>query len=117
MMNFILVGIGGALGSISRYSVGKYINSKNKVNFPIATLLINIFGAFLLGFTVKAYGNSRAYILIGDGFLGAFTTFSTFMYEGVNLLMRKRMDKSVIYLLLSLVFGILGFIAGAVLAK
>jgi len=111
-MEYLFVAAGGALGSLIRYIIGKKIAENIKTNFPIGTFVINITGAILLGIvsTIKLDGN--IYILIGDGFLGAYTTFSTFMYEGFNLLQRNKKINAVIYILSSLVLGIFGYFIG-----
>lgn len=110
-MNFILVGVGGALGSIARYSLGKVISEKSKSWFPLGTFVINITGALLLG-VLSSRGSSDMYLLLGDGFLGAYTTFSTFMYEGFNLFQDNKKLNAIIYILISLIFGIIGFSLG-----
>lgn len=111
-MDLIFVGIGGALGSLARYSLGKVITEKSNVTFPIGTFIINITGAILLGL-LSSLGTSRtAYLLLGDGFLGAYTTFSTFMYEGFNLFRENKKLNVSIYILGSLFLGITGYIIG-----
>jgi len=84
-MELLLVGIGGSLGSLVRYILGKRIAEKYSTTFPVGTFIINISGAFLLGIVSALEPGRSASLLIADGFLGAYTTFSTFMYEGFNL--------------------------------
>ena len=91
-MNILLVGIGGALGSISRYLLGTWIQSLSRsIDFPYGTLAVNLSGCFVIGvlsqlaearsaFTVEA----RALVFIGV--LGGFTTFSSFGNDTINLL-------------------------------
>ncbi len=114
-MNYILVGIGGAFGSITRYSLGRFISSKAKSRFPFGTFFINITGAFLLGILSASGAGSNMYSLFGDGFLGAYTTFSTFMYEGFNLFQDNKKLNAFIYILGSLIIGIIGFMLGALI--
>lgn len=86
MTRFLMVAAGGALGSVARYAVGLMIAGVWKREFPLATFLINVSGSFVLGF-FAAWGAERAAIdplwrlLVATGFLGAYTTFSTFEIE------------------------------------
>lgn len=91
MLNIILVGIGGALGSIARYLVSTWVQATVKsVSFPYGTLTVNLVGCFVIGFLAQlaeARGvftsESRAFVFIG--ILGGFTTFSSFGNETLNL--------------------------------
>ena len=79
-MGLIFVGVGGALGSIARYHLGKVIAQRSKNTlFPLGTFIINLSGAVLLGFVTGTGLSGNPYMLIADGFLGAYTTFSTFI--------------------------------------
>jgi CrcB protein len=111
-MNYLLVAIGGAFGSLSRYKIGKILSKYNKKKFPVNTFLINITGAILLGYITFKPINKYIYLLFTDGFLGAFTTFSTFMYEGFTLFKEKYILNAFIYIILSLLLGIIGFVLG-----
>jgi fluoride exporter len=111
-MELLLVGLGGMLGSLSRYLLGKTISEKLPSAFPAGTFVINSLGAFLLGVAVSAGISGRAYLFCADGFLGAFTTFSTFTYEGFSLIQRKDKRNAVLYTLGSVLFGLLLFTAG-----
>ena len=112
-MVYILVGIGGATGSLVRYSLGKFISKKSTTHFPVGTFIINITGAILLGVVSTIGVSSNLMLLLGDGFLGAYTTFSTFMYEGFNLFQEYKKLNAFIYILCSLILGILGYAAGS----
>ena len=111
-MTFVLIGFGGAAGSVVRYSLGKFISEKSKTTFPIGTFLINITGAILLGIVSTIGVSDNIMLLLGDGFLGAYTTFSTFMYEGFNLFEGKGKLNAFIYILSSLILGIVGYALG-----
>ncbi len=111
-MVLILIGLGGALGSITRYSVGKYISNKSKITLPIGTIIINITGAFLLGIVSNSGIDGNIYLLITEGFLGAFTTFSTFMYEGFVLIQENEKLNIVIYIIGTILLGLIGFTLG-----
>ena len=90
-MNILLVGIGGALGSISRYLLGTWVQSQSKsIDFPFGTLTVNLMGCFVIGFLAELAEvrgaftpESRALLFIG--FLGGFTTFSSFGNDTLNL--------------------------------
>lgn len=109
-MNYLLVGIGGALGALARYTLGQKINAKKKTAFPLGTFIINVTGAILLGVLTALETNN--YLLLGEGFLGAYTTFSTFMYESFDLFHGKKTFNAVFYILISLILGILGYLLG-----
>jgi fluoride exporter len=115
-MQYILVGVGGAFGSLARYSLGRFVAGKINGRFPYGTFIINITGAFLLGIVSSITVSSNWYLLLADGFLGAYTTFSTFMYEGFNLFQHKSKLNSIIYIVGSLMLGLIGFFAGTKLA-
>ncbi|MGB8453420.1 MAG: fluoride efflux transporter CrcB [Anaerocolumna sp.] len=111
-MDLVIVGIGGALGSLTRYQLGKVISRKFNTTFPIATFIINITGAILLGMVSHLAVSKSAYLLLGDGFLGAYTTFSTFMYEGFHLFQKSKKLNKFTYILLTLLLGISGYALG-----
>lgn len=116
-MDLVLVGIGGALGSLARFKLGKVISEKSKTTFPIGTFIINITGAILLGVVSSLDVSNNMYLLLGDGFLGAYTTFSTFMYEGVNLFQENEKMNAFAYVLGSLLLGLIGYVSGFELIK
>lgn len=111
-MSFFLVGLGGIFGGLCRFRLGKFISQKSKLVFPIGTFIINITGAMLLGILNSISVEKNLYLLMGDGFLGAFTTFSTFMYEGLNLIQQNKKMRAIIYIFSTLFLGILGYIIG-----
>lgn len=111
-MEFVLVGIGGVLGAILRYELGKRIAVHSKTGFPVPTFIINITGAIMLGLVSSIGVNQSIYLLLGDGFLGAFTTFSTFMYEGFRLFHGNKKLNAVVYISSSLVLGLIGYFLG-----
>ena len=111
-MTYVLVAIGGAAGSLVRYILGKFISEKSNNTFPIGTFIINITGAILLGIVSTVGVSNNMILLLADGFLGAYTTFSTFMYEGFNLFKEKENLNAFIYILCSLVLGIVGYYLG-----
>ncbi|MGB2590804.1 MAG: fluoride efflux transporter CrcB [Candidatus Acidiferrum sp.] len=86
MTKYLMVGIGGALGSILRFWVGGYVSNRMGVRFPYGTFLINCTGSFLIGFVVtllaeRTHWSPNWRYLIPIGFIGGYTTFSTFELE------------------------------------
>lgn len=116
-MEYVLIGLGGAFGSLTRYILGNLISKEIKSEYPLGTWIINITGAFLLGW-VSSMGISKAhYSFFGIGFLGAYTTFSTFMQEDFFLWAGKQRRMAALYLLLSVGLGVLGYILGFQMGK
>lgn len=107
-----MVGVGGMLGGLCRFQLGKMISERAHTVFPVGTFIINITGAVLLGMLTSVSAGDRVYMALGDGFLGAFTTFSTFMYEGFHLFQDDEKLNAFTYVLGSLFLGIIGFAAG-----
>jgi CrcB protein len=116
-LNLLLVGFGGILGGFCRFRLGKAVSQRTRSSFPFGTLLINITGAFLLGLLSSLPLNNRVYLLFGDGFLGAYTTFSTFMYEDFHLFEKNQKLNASVYVLGSLVIGVVGYVAGFALGR
>lgn len=116
-MEFILVGIGGTFGSIARYKLGIVLSKKLNSRFPFGTFFVNITGAILLGIVSSSALTKNMTLLLADGFLGAYTTFSTFMYEGFNLFQGRNKLNAFLYILGSLILGILGFSSGSMLIR
>ena len=90
MGNVLAVAAGGALGAMARYAVGLFVATWWTRDFPLATLLINVSGCFILGFfstfaAEKMPIDPRWRLAVGTGFVGAYTTFSTFEYETQRL--------------------------------
>ena len=88
MSAFLLVGLGGALGSMARYGIGLALPS---VGFPYATLIVNVIGCFCIGLVLPTVARAEALppelrLLVVVGFLGGFTTFSAFGSETVGFL-------------------------------
>ena len=92
MAKYIILGLGGFLGALSRYVVSDWAAQKWGPAFPYGTLIINLAGSFILGFFLAASTeripvDPRLRLFLATGFLGAFTTFSTFTYESAELMM------------------------------
>lgn len=112
MTTYLLVGLGAAVGAILRYDITKAIKNRISGYFPLATLLINLSGAFILGvFAGMFVSSSNQYLLLGTGLCGGFTTFSTMSYETAILFREKRGGLALIYQAISISAGLL-FVAG-----
>jgi CrcB protein len=111
-MEYLFVGVGGMLGSITRYALGKWLSERSDTIIPLGTFIINITGAFLLGIVSSIYTGGNLYLLLAEGYLGAYTTFSTFMHEGFNLFQGNEIKNAFIYILGTLILGVIGFISG-----
>lgn len=109
---FLMVGFGGALGSMARYGVSLAVNKVNSMSFPWATFLVNMAGCFLIGilFGMAQKHNtlqSGNWLILATGFCGGFTTFSAFALENSNLLKGNISVTALLYTTLSLFLGIL----------
>ena len=110
--NFLLVGAGGALGSMARYGVSFLMNKFIHAEFPSATFLINILGSFLIGiiFGISArnqWMQVTGYLFLASGICGGFTTFSSFALENINLMQKGQSIMALAYTCLSVVLGLL----------
>lgn len=113
MTPYLLVALGGSLGAMARFAIGREISSRAKTAFPLGTYVINLAGAFLFGLLHRSGVEGNAYLLLGDGFFGAFTTFSTFLYEGFQLYREKQRRDVLSYFAGTVILGIAGYAIGA----
>ena len=122
MQRYILIAIGGALGSIARYWVGSTVSGRLGSKFPYGTLIINLTACVILGF-VLTYLGRRAEVdaswrfLIPVGFIGAYSTFSTYEWETLSTLRSGAFLLAALYALGSLLLGLIAVWAGTLLAK
>lgn len=121
MKQVLLVFVGGGIGSVLRYMLGKYLNG-DQAGFPFGTFAANIIGSLLigiiLGFAVKQNSLSENQILfLATGFCGGFTTFSTFAYENHIFLKSGDFFSFAMYTIASFVIGFLAVFAGIFIAK
>ena len=123
LMPYLLVGLGGFIGAIARFELARAIGALFESRFPWGTFAINVSGSFLLGVlgvivAQKTAPDSEALRLaLGVGFLGAFTTFSTFEFETHALLDDGSWVMALANMIASLLLGLVAVRAGIVLAK
>ncbi|EKN68128.1 fluoride efflux transporter CrcB [Schinkia azotoformans] len=118
-MQILLVMIGGFLGAIGRFSVGEWFNPNQ--GFPFGTLLVNLIGCFLLGWLLtfmSRHSKNYSYLtlFLGTGVIGSFTTFSTFSVETIQLFKQGLVVLGLLYVLISIFFGLLLAYLGSKLA-
>ncbi|MBE4906816.1 CrcB family protein [Bacillus luteolus] len=108
----ILIGLGGSFGALCRYIIALRVTNKSNQVFPLATFIINSSGSFLLGVLGALYMSDLlaewVWYLVGIGFMGAYTTFSTFGVEAIQLLLQGNRKIASYYVLLSVLLGITG---------
>lgn len=92
LLVFVSVAVGGALGALSRYHLSAWILSRSVGLFPYGTFTVNILGCFFIGLLYPLGDNlsPQSRVFLSSGFLGAFTTFSTFSLETIELFMSEQ---------------------------
>ncbi|WPM32096.1 fluoride efflux transporter CrcB [Hydrogenobacter sp. T-2] len=122
MVFLLAIAIGGAVGSVLRFLVSKFIQTKAGIDFPVGTLLVNLSSAFLIGFFFAFFverldlsPNLRALLI--TGLLGGYSTYSTLFYEAYYMLLNGEWLKALLYLLLSNGLGLLFVALGYGLGK
>ena len=122
MQKYLLIALGGALGSIARYWVGSTIAGRMGTRFPFGTFVVNITACIIIGFSLTYLGRraglSPAWrFLIPVGFIGAYSTFSTYEWETLSTLRAGAFAMASFYALGSLILGLAATWCGAVLAE
>ncbi len=123
LANYFAVAVGSMLGGMLRYGLSTSALARVAVPFPVATFLINISGSFALGFfltfaaTHVGVVGPHVRLAIAVGFLGAYTTFSTFEYETLRLAEEHSFQLALLNVLLSVVVGFAAVWGGAMLAR
>lgn len=116
--NLILVGAGGFLGSALRYLISNILSNLN-LQMPWPTFAVNIIGSFLIGMLMASYFKNAetTNLILITGFCGGFTTFSTFSYENLQLLQDGNYRTAIMYILLSILIGLLTVMLGFSLSQ
>jgi CrcB protein len=115
-MIYLLIALGGAVGSLLRYLVGQAVQRTSASGFPIGTMFVNVSGCFLIGVLVRQFMNMqltpelRALLIVG--FCGGFTTFSTFSAETIGLIEGGEYGRASGYVILSVGLCLLATVAG-----
>lgn len=122
MQKYVLIALGGALGSIARYWVGSTISGRYGARFPWGTFVINLTACLLIGFTLTALGkraglNPAWRYLIPIGFIGAYSTFSTYEWETLSTLRSGAVLLAALYAGGSLVLGLAATWLGSLVAE
>jgi fluoride exporter len=122
MMNVIIIGIGGAVGAVTRYGIALWVGQRWGRSFPLGTFVINVSGSFLIGLLMTLLAerftvNPQWRLLLVVGFLGAYTTFSTFEYETGALLKDGEWAFAMLNVILSVVVGFIALKLGEMMAK
>ncbi len=121
MLNCLLVGIGGFIGTVCRYLIG-LLPLEPESGFPVKTLAINISGAFLIGIITALAAKNKSIspqliLMLKVGICGGFTTFSTFAYETADLMQNGRTGVALAYVLTSVLAGVLAVFGAQMLMK
>jgi len=121
-MKFIYLIMGGSVGTLSRYVLTGATYRFFGAGFPYGTLAVNLIGCFILGFLVSL--SEQKFLFSGDmrlmlmvGFCGAFTTFSTFIFETANLIKDGEVTRAFLNVLVSVVIGFLVLRLGIILGE
>lgn len=117
LKHFLLVGLGGGLGSVMRYGISLLLNQKL---FPWATLAVNISGSLLIGiiFALSTRPDELSNnwkLFLTTGICGGFTTFSAFSVENMELLQSGKTGLAIVYIIASIILGIMAAFTGYLL--
>jgi len=118
----LIIGLGGAIGSVLRYLTSLFVARFWENHFPLATFITNVIGCFLIGLFIgflekQQLANSDLKWFLVTGFCGGYTTFSTFGYENFNLLQSQNSIMAFAYIALSVIIGLLAVWFGLFVAK
>jgi CrcB protein len=122
LQKYLLIAIGGALGSIARYWVGSSIAGRMGIRFPYGTLIVNITACVVIGFSMTYLGrraelNPAWRFLIPVGFVGAYSTFSTYEWETLSTMRAGAFVMAAVYALGSFALGLAAVWAGSVMGE
>lgn len=120
-MEYLVIGLGGILGANARYLMAGWVTQRLGLEFPWGTFFVNISGSFVLGLFLAymlrypTYQYSRLFFAVG--FLGAYTTFSTFSVESLQLVQNSRFLLAFFYVVSSAALGLVGAWVGFTLGQ
>jgi CrcB protein len=126
LVELLIVGLGGFVGAIARYGISALVHHRLGYGFPVGTLVVNVLGCLFLGYAMTYIADSmshrpevssRMQLLVCVGFLGAFTTFSTFGWETLETLRVHGMPRALASVAANVVLGLLAVLAGRGLAR
>ena len=122
MQKYLLIALGGALGSIARYWVGSTVGSRMGTRFPYGTFIINLTACVIIGFTLTFLARRTALnpawrFLVPIGFVGAYSTFSTYEWETLSTVRSGAFLLAALYAVSSLVLGLAAVWGGSLIAE
>ena len=122
MRTIIGVGVAGAFGALSRYGVEGFVSERFPGSFPAGTFVINVTGSFVLGFlfvllTERIHASAALRTSLTVGFVGAYTTFSTFSFETLRLIEDGALRTAAVNVVATLVLGLLAVWAGMTIGR
>ena len=122
LQNYLYIAAGGALGSLARYWVGSTVTNRMGTRFPYGTLIINITACLIIGFSLTLLGrrsdlNPAWRFMIPIGFVGAYSTFSTFEWETFSNLQTGAFLIAALYVVLSCFLGLVAVWCGVLIAR
>lgn len=122
MWPYLMIALGGALGSVCRYVSSEWLYQVYGRSFPIGILSVNVLGCFIMGFLALCFVDKAIHTqllrpLLLTGFLGGFTTFSSFSLDAIQLLLTGAYLRAFLYVAASLLLSLLAAFAGVWLAR
>src|SRR5580700_11222975 len=122
LQKYLFIALGGAAGSVLRYWVGSTISGRMGTRFPYGTLVINLTACVIIGFTLTYFGkradlNPAWRFLVPIGFIGAYSTFSTYEWETLSTMRSGAFGMAALYAVGSFVLGLAAVWGGAVLGE
>jgi len=118
----LIVGLGGFFGAITRYLISNFLSKPNQSAFPLSTFFVNVSGCFILGLflsltTKTPHIDPKLKLLFTVGFVGSYTTFSTFGYETATLIKNGKLIFAIVNVAASVLVGIVSFLGGTILGQ
>lgn len=122
MQKYLYIALGGALGSVARYWIGSTLSGRLGTRFPWGTFVINMSACLIIGFSLTFLGRRAAFspawrYLVAIGFVGAYSTFSTYEWETLATLRAGAVSLAALYALGSLLLGLVAVWCGIALAE